>query len=148
MIIIDLCSKSSTCGQGRADGGTALCAKCRGGEHASPKRGTWLPYLSATMFGILTAFSQTRIVWWEQATDHISPHYHVGHSKTLQASIFGHPHRLLDRQVQQASNRTLHLEAEVKREADFNASLEEMIISCASEHDIPSVFQCHRMMSL
>lgn len=31
-------------------------------------------------------------------------------------------------QVQEASNRTMALEAEVKREADFNASLEEMIL--------------------
>ena len=33
---------------------------------------------------------------------------------------------LFFRKVQEASNRTMALEAEVKREADFNASLEEM----------------------
>lgn len=39
----------------------------------------------------------------------------------------------LRNEVQEASNRTLHLEAEVKREADFNASLEEQAAAACKE---------------
>lgn len=39
----------------------------------------------------------------------------------------------LRNEVQEASNRTLHLDAEVKREADFNASLEEQAAAACKE---------------
>ena len=59
-----------------------------------------------------------------------SYNYHVPSCFSFQAYIFArvscHGVSVLGSgQVQEASNRTLHLEAEVKREADFNASLEE-----------------------
>lgn len=61
--------------------------------------------------------------WSDINNDHVSSCFSF---QTYIARASCHGVSVGSGQVQEASNRTLHLEAEVKREADFNASLEEI----------------------
>lgn len=72
--------------------------------------------------------SQSFLVCWRSGwsdinNDHVSSCFSF---QTYIARASCHGVSVGSGQVQEASNRTLHLEAEVKREADFNASLEEI----------------------